>query len=119
MQNRFDHSYSDKQDGGSPDGVIDRSCATGLLSTRKVLDNWYFFKSLLLRLVFDILIARFPRLLFLKLWAIPLEMALSSTLKASDTPLICPWGSLVVGSSRLTSTVPGQMAIPLAVGALA
>ncbi|GJS26686.1 hypothetical protein Tco_0487306, partial [Tanacetum coccineum] len=52
------------------------------------------------------------------LQAITLEMALSSTLKASENSLICPLGSLVVGSSRLTSTVLGEMASPLAVGTL-
>ncbi|GKG04584.1 hypothetical protein Tco_0314971, partial [Tanacetum coccineum] len=49
--------------------------------------------------------------------AILLVMALSSTLKVSNTPLIFPWGSLII-SSRMASTVLGQMAIPLAVGAL-
>nr|GEZ80917.1 hypothetical protein [Tanacetum cinerariifolium] len=48
--------------------------------------------------------------------AITLEMALSSTLKEIKNSLICPFGSLVVGSRRLASIVSGEMASPLAVG---
>ncbi|GKA49322.1 hypothetical protein Tco_0742395 [Tanacetum coccineum] len=40
--------------------------------------------------------------------AVTLEMALSSTLKASENSLIFPLGSLVVGSSRLASTILGH-----------
>ncbi|GKB83817.1 hypothetical protein Tco_0950712 [Tanacetum coccineum] len=43
---------------------------------------------------------------------------MSSTLKASENPLVFPLSSLVVvGSSRLAFTVTGQMANPFAVGA--
>ncbi|GJZ45254.1 hypothetical protein Tco_0592850 [Tanacetum coccineum] len=45
-------------------------------------------------------------------------MPLSSTLKASENPLIFPWGSLVFDSSRLASIVPGQMASTFTVDAL-
>nr|GEU81758.1 hypothetical protein [Tanacetum cinerariifolium] len=67
---------------------IDHHCCYGC---GDLLDG--IFKSLLLRLVFSLLCG-------------------------SENSLISPVGSLVVGSSRLTSKVSGEMASPVAVGAL-